>query len=215
MSRSAFCKSLACGVVTMSVIALIAPKTAGAASLVINDATLEGSIVFSVGQFDTGIGFVLDGTQILAPSLGTASATVSEGTAATGPITHTFTGQFLTGGPLIPPSSGTIAFTEAGGGISDILTFSYTGGGAGGVATLVGSFVSDLEPGGSLVAPVGATLVSEGTPFTFNNTNITASAISDVEAVPLPGALPLFATGLGALGLLGWRRKRKAAALAA
>jgi len=27
--------------------------------------------------------------------------------------------------------------------------------------------------------------------------------------VPLPGALPLFATGLGALGLLGWRRKRK------
>jgi outer membrane lipase/esterase len=32
---------------------------------------------------------------------------------------------------------------------------------------------------------------------------------------PLPAALPLFASGLGALGLLGWRRKRKAAALAA
>lgn len=32
---------------------------------------------------------------------------------------------------------------------------------------------------------------------------------------PLPAALPLFVTGLGALGLLGWRRKRKAAALAA
>jgi len=30
-----------------------------------------------------------------------------------------------------------------------------------------------------------------------------------------PAALPLFATGLGALGLLGWRRKRKAAAIAA
>src|SRR5262249_8899850 len=27
---------------------------------------------------------------------------------------------------------------------------------------------------------------------------------------PLPPALPLFATGLGALGLLAWRRKRKA-----
>ena len=28
-------------------------------------------------------------------------------------------------------------------------------------------------------------------------------------------ALPLFATGLGALGLFGWRRKRKNAAIAA
>jgi hypothetical protein len=26
---------------------------------------------------------------------------------------------------------------------------------------------------------------------------------------PLPAAFPLFATGLGGLGLLGWRRKRK------
>jgi hypothetical protein len=30
--------------------------------------------------------------------------------------------------------------------------------------------------------------------------------------IPLPAALPLFASGLGALGMLGWRRKRKAAA---
>jgi hypothetical protein len=37
----------------------------------------------------------------------------------------------------------------------------------------------------------------------------------NISAVPLPAALPLFATGLGALGLLGWRRKRKAAAVAA
>jgi hypothetical protein len=32
---------------------------------------------------------------------------------------------------------------------------------------------------------------------------------------PIPAALPLFVSGLGALGLLGWRRKQKAAALAA
>jgi hypothetical protein len=31
---------------------------------------------------------------------------------------------------------------------------------------------------------------------------------------PLPAALPLFATGVGALGLLGWRRKRKVQAAA-
>ena len=40
-------------------------------------------------------------------------------------------------------------------------------------------------------------------------------ALIDSVVTPLPGALPLFATGLGALGLLGWRRKRKTAALAA
>jgi hypothetical protein len=32
---------------------------------------------------------------------------------------------------------------------------------------------------------------------------------------PLPGALPLFAGGLGLVGLLGWRRKKKAASLVA
>jgi hypothetical protein len=35
-----------------------------------------------------------------------------------------------------------------------------------------------------------------------------------LSPVPLPAALPLFATGIGALGLLGWRRKRKAQAVA-
>ena len=35
-------------------------------------------------------------------------------------------------------------------------------------------------------------------------------ALIDSHVTPLPAALPLFATGLGALGLLGWRRKKKA-----
>jgi hypothetical protein len=36
--------------------------------------------------------------------------------------------------------------------------------------------------------------------------------IDNIEVLgpaPLPTALPLFATGLGGLGLLGWRRKRR------
>ena len=37
----------------------------------------------------------------------------------------------------------------------------------------------------------------------------------DATVTRLPATLPLFATGLGALGLLGWRRKRKPKALSA
>ena len=48
-------------------------------------------------------------------------------------------------------------------------------------------------------------------------TDVTVAGLSnfrsfDVTATPLPAAAPLFATGLGALGLFGWRRKRKALA---
>jgi hypothetical protein len=38
------------------------------------------------------------------------------------------------------------------------------------------------------------------------------SSATTTTTTPLPAALPLFATGLGAMGLLSWRRKRKAAA---
>ena len=47
-----------------------------------------------------------------------------------------------------------------------------------------------------------------------DNARSTKSISITVNQTPLPAALPLFATGLGALGLLGWRRKRKAQAAA-
>ena len=39
--------------------------------------------------------------------------------------------------------------------------------------------------------------------------------IEFVTATPLPAALPLFASGLGAFGLFGWRRRRKSPAATA
>jgi hypothetical protein len=72
------------------------------------------------------------------------------------------------------------------------------------------------------------TLQGQG-PWTFNITSFVYGHNADAGAVsyslglelpqgayliPLPAALPLFATGLGALGLLGWRRKRKASVAA-
>jgi hypothetical protein len=52
--------------------------------------------------------------------------------------------------------------------------------------------------------------------FLLNNAVFTADFNSSTAATPLPAALPLFAGGLGVIGLFGRRRKRKAAdALAA
>jgi hypothetical protein len=48
-----------------------------------------------------------------------------------------------------------------------------------------------------------AGLFGDGTP-------ISPPGGGPLTATPIPAALPLIATGLGGLGLLGWRRKRKA-----
>jgi len=48
----------------------------------------------------------------------------------------------------------------------------------------------------------------------FQTLSFTFTPVSDVANTPLPATLPLFATGLGVLGLFGWRRKRKAQAAA-
>jgi PEP-CTERM motif len=54
-------------------------------------------------------------------------------------------------------------------------------------------------------------LYDTGMTCCFETDNYAARAAS---AVPLPASLPLFASGLGVIGLLGWRRKRKAQAAA-
>jgi hypothetical protein len=54
---------------------------------------------------------------------------------------------------------------------------------------------------------VGTDTVGVPTAPTFN-----FSFPLEGNPVPLPATLPLFATGIGGLGLLGWRRKRKAQA---
>lgn len=83
---------------------------------------------------------------------------------------------------------------------------------------------TDGEPPATLAdytgnGPLGVSIVlrdSNGNNLAGSNTVIlsydftTSSAFtSSSSATPLPATLPLFATGLGGLGLFGWRRKRK------
>jgi hypothetical protein len=44
----------------------------------------------------------------------------------------------------------------------------------------------------------------------IHDTTFPGGEIRDQLMTPLPAALPLFATGLGVVGLFGWRKKRKA-----
>jgi len=77
----------------------------------------------------------------------------------------------------------------------------------GGNGLLTFGLVSGTDNGDGTFAPLDF-LVDDG-PIAQGPTSLVS------DATPLPAALPLFATGLGALVLLGWRKKRKAAALAA
>ena len=69
---------------------------------------------------------------------------------------------------------------------------------------LVGNFIP-TEPcfTGSVCHATGP-IVAFSDPITVGSWDVT------ISETPLPAALPLFASGLGALGLLGWRRRRKA-----
>ena len=91
-----------------------------------------------------------------------------------------------------------------GGGIDNITITGYLQGNVVGIDSLngVGSAWTLLSPDFASVDQVN---ISGGL-FLLDNTAVNTSA------TPLPAALPLFATGLGAMGFLARRRKRKSGA---
>jgi hypothetical protein len=67
----------------------------------------------------------------------------------------------------------------------------------------------DCNPYFTFDAVVTLTQVDTSAAFTFSGTVVDTGP---QNFSPVPPTLPLFATGLGVLGLLGWRRKRRAQA---
>ena len=100
-------------------------------------------------------------------------------------------------------------------------TISFCTGAGGGGSCTVGAYVPSVLP-----ITYGHDLITFNADFAFASilfssgqnalefANLTVSP-NNAQPAPLPAALPLFAGGLGVLGLLSWRRKRKSAALAA
>jgi hypothetical protein len=135
----------------------------------------------------------------------------------------TFTTDPLSGGSyLITDMTGSFSFPAitniASGTITGLLPAGTTGPGiinddllyptapqldGSGIAFMIGGDVVGLI----FDAPDSAFLFYDAT--TNSNYLLDVNDTFVATLTPLPAALPLFATGLGALGLLGWRRKQR------
>lgn len=103
------------------------------------------------------------------------------------------------------PTVGTLGSLPALGGSANIAqNFIGFGPGLGGV-----NYDIDLPDLGSLMAGSVYKVLMEVSSFDGGvKADTLVSLDFDLEVVPLPGALPLLAGGLGLLGLMGWRRRR-------
>ena len=115
-----------------------------------------------------------------------------------------------------PNSGGLGTFTDAytctdpssgGNACGAAVTVTFTG------TNLVANFTT--TNGNQIFAGADITCQATGASCSNDPNFATGSVGATLAATPLPAALPLFATGLGGLGLLGWRRKRKGQAVAA
>ena len=87
------------------------------------------------------------------------------------------------------------------------LVFSSTGA----LTGIAASITSSSHPADTLVYQTGLNYLFEN-PAGHILQSGAISASAPVSATPLPDGLPLFAAGLGLIGLFGWWRKRMAAA---
>jgi hypothetical protein len=69
--------------------------------------------------------------------------------------------------------------------------------------------ISDLNSGGRCMVIEGSGCQNLSQP-TATDISIDIAGDGELQATPLPAALPLFVTGIAGLGLFGWRRKLKA-----
>jgi hypothetical protein len=166
------------------------------------------------GQFS---GFDLDAIVLSSTNITNASQVGS--LVRTG--TFNFATSVLTGGVQTPPVDPAL-FGTIGGQVNNAVATldSFDGNSTTAIPGAFG-FVS-LGVGGKLSINLTSAIVAGSPLFLYigevgNNGEVAAGTISVSSqpiGTPLPATLPLLATGLGALGLFGWRRRRKAQAVA-
>jgi len=110
----------------------------------------------------------------------------------------------------LPPSYGSFVFITGATVIIGNSCAGFSCGVTAGTDQAVFAFTVDSSGLNPVFSSADLSSVTDNTKVFAGTGTVTVAATT-----PLPAALPLFATGLGALGVLGWRRKKKAVALAA
>ena len=80
------------------------------------------------------------------------------------------------------------------------------------VGTTFGFLADDNDPGDVFCVGLGCLLGIYLPGSNYDSYAVSSITVLDNSPVPLPAALPLFGTGLAALGLVGLRRRRRTAA---
>jgi hypothetical protein len=136
-----------------------------------------------------------------------------------GPVPATDIGGFPIGGPVgspyLNPTSGHILIGTDGAGqitswdIAESFFASYPLFPGENPFDFFCTYDASTTPGGNRVVLTGDNAAPKCSAGKESAAGTFVSDASDAAATPLPATLPLLATGLGALGLLGWRRKKK------
>jgi hypothetical protein len=165
----------------------------------------------------TGTGHLTTGTSAVTPQSGLFDTLTFTLQGAAGPSTFSYVGTTptRTGPSAILLASGSLVTgttdTSSAALLSQLQNLSFV------VGVVAPAFFQSPNPFYPFVQIGQLGLSDAGSPTQlFENGVGSAVFMGDAgtPTTPLPAAVPLFATGLGAMGLLGWRRKRKAQAVA-
>ena len=157
---------------------------------------LGGSPSYAGVSLESSTGFNFDGSLVEVNSIGTgdmSGVTLGEAVTLTFPNPYT-SGFTVTWGAYTETLTSVVAEVPSPNGIS----VDFKG-------TLVNTALGIDQPAYAIFSADQAAGPGTAIDWSLTNSNVVPTA------TPLPAALPLFVCGLGAIGLLGWRRKRKAA----
>jgi hypothetical protein len=215
--------SLLCGVCSLLAAAIVSPAEAATMTYISDTAYFAAAGPQSFQDFDNPISSI-PGTSVRYPNL---VVSCSGSTLCSSPFFGTSSTTSITGLSIFFTSSSVVTFTFD----SPIHSFGIYIAGLGTLAPGSTTFSISNSNGFSanLYTDYGGTTTSFDTPLfaglisddRFTSVSLAGTELGDGiflddlyygHAAPLPAALPLFATGLGGLGLLGWYRKRKAQA---